>query len=241
MRIPDPTGDWKVSPRDPRLMVKRQPDEEGGTYYRDKRFVEWFRQHPPEDDERIVAFADAHAPGGLVEWYPYDHPQLGQVELGGWDTLFTWDNPPPGLLEAEIAPHADFALAFAALAPRLRWREVKLTHLADDAWQLVAVVENTGFLPTHVSSQARKMKAVQPVRVELELSAGAALVAGKRQQEIGHLEGRSNKLSVTALGSSPTDNRGKAEWVVRAPHGGSVRLCATAERGGTIRRELAVS
>ena len=34
MRIPDPTGDWKVSERDARLMIKRGPDEEGGVYYR---------------------------------------------------------------------------------------------------------------------------------------------------------------------------------------------------------------
>mgnify|MGYP002682603940 CR=1 FL=1 len=34
MRIADPTGDWKVSDRDPRLMIKRGPDEDGGTYYR---------------------------------------------------------------------------------------------------------------------------------------------------------------------------------------------------------------
>ena len=34
MRIADPTGDWKVSDRDPRLMVKRAPDESGGIYYR---------------------------------------------------------------------------------------------------------------------------------------------------------------------------------------------------------------
>ena len=34
MRIADPTGDWKVSEDDPRLMLKRGLDEEGGTYYR---------------------------------------------------------------------------------------------------------------------------------------------------------------------------------------------------------------
>ena len=34
MRIADPTGDWKVSEDDPRLMLKRGLDEEGGKYYR---------------------------------------------------------------------------------------------------------------------------------------------------------------------------------------------------------------
>ena len=34
MRIPDPNGPWKVSERDPRLLVRRDPTETGGSYYR---------------------------------------------------------------------------------------------------------------------------------------------------------------------------------------------------------------
>ena len=34
MRMKDPSGDWRISDHDPRLMVKRRPDEEGGEYYR---------------------------------------------------------------------------------------------------------------------------------------------------------------------------------------------------------------
>lgn len=33
MRIPSSSGKWKVSSRDPRLMVKRLPSDKGGTYY----------------------------------------------------------------------------------------------------------------------------------------------------------------------------------------------------------------
>jgi len=34
MRIPDPNGGWKVSPDEPRLLVRRDPDETGGQYFR---------------------------------------------------------------------------------------------------------------------------------------------------------------------------------------------------------------
>ena len=34
MRVPEPKGEWKKSNRDPRLMVQREPGEEGGDYYR---------------------------------------------------------------------------------------------------------------------------------------------------------------------------------------------------------------
>lgn len=34
MRIPHPQGEWKVSAKDPRLMVRRQPEDREGTFYR---------------------------------------------------------------------------------------------------------------------------------------------------------------------------------------------------------------
>lgn len=207
---------------------------------KEKKFIEWLRKHPVEDDTKIVAYVDKVAPGGLVPWYEFDHPQLGKVELGGWDSLYTWRNPPHALLEAEIAPHADFALAFASLAPRIAWREVTLTPLGEGAYHLRAVVENTGFLPTYGSRQAKKMKAVRPVRLEVTLPEGATLVGGKLKQEIGHLEGRSNKLEVTFSDSS-TDNRCKAEWLIRAPQGGALTVRAVAERAGTIVKELTLA
>jgi murein tripeptide amidase MpaA len=34
MRIPDPNGPWKPHPDEPRLMIRREPTEVGGAYYR---------------------------------------------------------------------------------------------------------------------------------------------------------------------------------------------------------------
>ena len=34
MRLPDPNGTWKVCDQEPRLMVRREPTETGGQYYR---------------------------------------------------------------------------------------------------------------------------------------------------------------------------------------------------------------
>lgn len=34
MRVKDPNGEWKISKKDPRILVQRQPHEHGDTYYR---------------------------------------------------------------------------------------------------------------------------------------------------------------------------------------------------------------
>jgi Zinc carboxypeptidase len=202
---------------------------------REKKFAEWFEKHPAEHDHRILDFLDAHIPEGLVAWYPFEHPQLGAVELGGWDQMFTWRNPPPALLEAEIAPQAEFALSFLALAPQLAWRAVEVHPLGGDLYHVRAVVENLGFLPTCGSSQAEKAKAARPVRVRVELPEGATLESGQRQQELGHLQGRSHRLTMDYFEPSPTDNRGKAEWVIRAASPATVTLQAASDRAGTLR------
>ncbi len=206
---------------------------------KEKKWIEWFRKHPLEDDLKVLDFVNVHAPDQLVEWKAWEHPQLGPVEIGGWNSMFTWRNPPPSLLEAEIAPQTAFALSFAALAPRLAWRTVEVTPLGNEHFHLLAVVENQGFLPTYVSNRAKTMKAVRPVRVELVLPEGATLQSGTQKQEIDHLEGRSNKLSVSSSEAlSATDNRAKAEWVIHAPEGSTVTLTLLSERAGTLRREV---
>lgn len=206
---------------------------------KEKKFMDWFRKHPVEDEYKILDWVNGNCPDALVAWYEFDHPQLGKVELGGWNAMYSWRNPPHALLEAELRPQAEFALSFASLAPRLAWREVKVTPLSEGAYHVLAVVENTGFLPTYVSQRAQQMKAVRPVRLEIDLPEGAELVGGNRKVEIGQLEGRSNKMDVSNLwAGSPTDNRGKAEWVVRAPSGATITVAALSERAGAIRRTV---
>lgn len=77
------------------------------------------------------------------------------------------------------------------------------------------------------------------MRVELELPDGAILTSGKLKSELGHLEGRSNKLDVAAnFLESPTDNRARIEWVIQAAEGTSIKLNLLSERAGTLTSEV---
>jgi murein tripeptide amidase MpaA len=52
------------------------------------KFIDWYREHPIEDDFKLLKWNDEVLKGrGYVDWYAYKHPQLGSVELGGWDFL----------------------------------------------------------------------------------------------------------------------------------------------------------
>jgi hypothetical protein len=81
-----------------------------------KQSTHFWYTGPTEDEEVAVArWADQHHPEMIVAWYPFDHPQLGPVELGGWDEMCTWTNPPLGRLAQEVEGHAEVAIAQAEI------------------------------------------------------------------------------------------------------------------------------
>ena len=206
---------------------------------KERKFSEWFRDHPYEQDLQILAWADEHAPGSYVPWYSFNHPQLGPVELGGWDAMYSWRNPPLGVLAAEVQRNLPFALALGEMLPHLALRELKATALGPGSYHLNLVLENSGFLSTSTSQQGRKLAAMRPLRVELELGEGQHLAQGKLRQDLGHLEGRSNKLAVSQVGSfTPTDNQTRVEWVLQAPAGSKLTVKVLCPRGGNITRTV---
>jgi len=201
-------------------------------------FIEWIRDHPPEDDLALIRLADELGEG-YVDWYPFEHPQLGPVELGGWDLVRFWFNPPLSRLEEELRPHPDFALFLALVSPRLELRSFEAEPVGDGAHRLRAIVENSGWLPTNLTQKALDRKAVKPVEVELELPDGARVVTGTQREEIGQLSGRVEVRSVNWWRADlSTSDRAKVEWVVEAPAGSRVGIVARHERAGTARAEL---
>lgn len=204
------------------------------------KFMEWFREHPVEDDLKLLRWADAALPGqGFVAWRKFEHPQLGEIEIGGWDTQLCFRNPPPKYLEEEIAPLADWVIWHALLSPRLELASVTAEAIGDGAYLVRMIVDNAGWLPTYVTKKALEKKVVRPIVVEIELPAGAKLESGKARAETGQLEGRAYKTATPVMwAADPTSERLKAEWVVRGKKGDVLKLVARHERAGVLRAEV---
>lgn len=213
------------------------PDESG---IKERKFIEWFQDHPHEDDLKILQWIDEHGEAdAYIPWYTFNHPQLGKVELGGWNEMYTWRNPPPAFIGAEAKRNLPFAIALGHMLPRLSIHTLEVKSLGNQDYHIQLVVQNNGFLPSYTSIQAKKRKAVRPARVELTLPKAAKLISGKQRVELGNLEGRSNKFEVAAVsGASPTDHRARTEWVVHAEPGSELVLQISSERAGTIRRTV---
>lgn len=204
------------------------------------KYIEWYREHPLEDDLKMLKWNDEVLGGkAYVDWYPFQHPQLGPVELGGWDNMLAWRNPPTQMLEDEISRFPDWLVWHLLISPRLEAFDVNVKSLGDSTFRVRLVVQNSGWLPTYVTKKALDKRAVRGVVYEIELPEGATLESGKRREERGQLEGRAYKpTTVAGWGAGDTtSDRDKIEWTVHAPGGGTVRLIARHDRAGTVRVE----
>jgi len=200
-------------------------------------WIHWFRDHPVEDDLKMLHWSDRELDGrGHVDWRPFDHPQLGRVELGGWNKVGAFNNPPPHRLEAEVARFPQWLLWQALISPRLEVREAVATDLGSGAWRVRLVVENTGWLPSYVSKMALQHKLLRGVLAEITLPDGATLIEGKPRAELGELEGWAYLHTGISFwpNKRPTADRAHVDWIVRAPAGTEVRLSARHERAGCV-------
>jgi murein tripeptide amidase MpaA len=206
---------------------------------KDYKFIDWFREHPLEDDLKLMKWNDDVLGGkGYVDWYAFDHPQLGKVELGGWDSMNAWGNPPVKFLEKEIQPFPDWIIWHTLISPKLALREVSVKSIGEAAYRVRLVVENAGWLPTNVTKKAVEKKVSRGVICEIELPEGASLQSGKPREELAQMEGRAYKAAYAEGWEGGTDDRLKVEWVVYAPKGGKVKLVARHERAGVVRAEV---
>ena len=201
------------------------------------RYIDWWRTHPVEEALQMVRWSDEKLDGlGCHAWKPFDHPELGAVELGGWDALYAFRNPPGQFLEAEVSPIADWLLWQAKTTPLLQIHEASAVSVGEGAYKIRLVAKNVGWLPSYGSKKALERKVVRGAIGEISLPDGATLVSGKERQVGGQLEGYSGKAPTsTGYPTDTTSDRVTFEWVVQGKPGDSVALTARHDRAGVAR------
>jgi hypothetical protein len=188
----------------------------------------WYTGPSEAEELAVLRWNDEHGYDMFVPWYPFDHPQLGPVELGGWNEMSSWTNPPLALLAAEVQGHADFAVYQALTAPCIEVVHTAVAPLGSDTWRVEVGVANTGYLPIYVTEHAKRDRLVLPLVAEL---AGAQVLGGPARLELGQLAGRVSARFAGWNDGSP--DRVLATWVVRAVEGTEVTVAVSHQRAGS--------
>lgn len=204
--------------------------------------VDWLRKQPltpAEAEERelkLLEWNDRELAGqGFFRWRKFDHPQLGEVELGGWNPKFVRQNPPHKFLEQECYKMCRFLLKHTAALPQVSIEEAQVEQQAPGIYKISVLAANHGFLPTYLSNKGRDIKAMREDRLVLELPADVELLLGKPETEIGWLQGFWN--GQRAYGG-PAQSAKRCDYVVRAAEGSELIVKLVSEKGGVVQTEL---
>ncbi|TAH34857.1 MAG: hypothetical protein EYC70_13705 [Planctomycetota bacterium] len=140
------------------------------------------------DEVKLLRWNDQALGGaGFVPWRKFQHPDLGEVEIGGWKPL-ALHNPPAGELPALAEQWRARLESLAEDLPRLSWAKVEVRELGDGVLEARATLVNSGLLAS-MSEMGSVTNRPRPLRVLLELPEGGALLAGERIQSVERLGG----------------------------------------------------
>jgi len=118
------------------------------------------------DQYEVLRYCDEEFGGTcFLPWTKVQHPDLGEVEVGGMNPKFWAQNGPPEVLEQWASRQARFNLAMAMDLPLVEIANVAVNRVrmsADSATHEVKVtVKNIGRIPTALE-QAKRVKIVPP-------------------------------------------------------------------------------
>ncbi|MBE5780720.1 MAG: zinc carboxypeptidase [Clostridiales bacterium] len=168
---------------------------------------------------KMIKWSDENLGGaGFVDWHPFDHPQLGKVEIGGLKFKFVFQNCPGSYLEQEVEKTYRFCLRHSCVLPKLSVKSVSCEK-AGDAYCVTATVQNTGYLSTFITVSAKNLKVDKPVVAGIALPEGGSLMIGKPEVKLGMLEGFGGVNTgygygaITTMKSDPT--QATVQWMVK--------------------------
>ncbi len=210
--LPAPAGAPQGSDRGPGRPAEETPDGSSGPP----------SQPPPPGgtaafDLRLLRWLDSEKIDGFVNWTPFRHPKLGNVDIGGFRP-YAATNPPAAQIADLGRKDVDFVLYLASLLPRVSVAGTTVTRLGGGLFRIEAEVQNSGFLPT-ATAQGVLARSVKPTMVQLGVDP-ADLVSGDAK----------TSFFQSLAGSG---NRQKYQWIVKGKPGTPVQLKVMSQKGGT--------
>jgi hypothetical protein len=161
-------------------------------------------------------------------WEPFQHPQLGEVEIGGF---LRHHIAGPTLRDlAKISEGTyKFTLEHARKHPLIVLEDVHANGVGEQIFRIRARVANRGEFPTHVSSKGKNLRRPRPVRLEFHPAEGVELLSAQGHYFLGHLGGITSSRLLEWFVSAPEGVEDLCEIRVLGGAGGNVKQLVAAD------------
>jgi hypothetical protein len=165
---------------------------------------------------------DAEKIDGFVAWQPFKHPELGDVEIGGFRP-YVYSNPPAARIAELGKTHVEFVTYLSSVFPKVAIVSTTVKSLGAGLFRIKAEVENSGLLPTS-SAQGVRSRSVKPTMVQLGVAPDDIVSGAPKTNFFPALAGSGRRQSY--------------EWIVKGKPGSTITLKAVAQKGGTAAATL---
>jgi len=150
----------------------------------------------------LLSFSDNTLQGkGFVEWTPFNHPALGDVEIGG-AVPYADNTPPPGMIEELIEGQVPWIFDLAAKLPRVKIVKTDVAVKGAAVYELTVWVHNAGELPLP-TAMGKRNRHVGPIVLTLEGS-DLVFVSGRKRTTLNGIDAmKSRKLTWLVRSEQP--------------------------------------
>lgn len=163
----------KLSPKQMAGMMKNMPkqEKEGELSEREKALLVWSEKE--------------WGGKGFLEWEKYRHPDLGEVEIGGF-VPYLESTPKPERVDSLLSVQLPWLLQLTKKLPEISFAKEELTDLGSGVYKLELFIENNGTLSYPIAMGQRNS---QPAPVILVLEGDFEFLEGTSRTPIGSIGG----------------------------------------------------
>jgi hypothetical protein len=194
-----------------------------------------------EDDRTPIAgglsrfFFDDHLEFGenFVEWAPFDHPEYGEVEMGGWNKFGSRVNPRFMSMEV-FHRNMAFTLYHADQMPLMQMGGTQVESLGGGMYKVWVDIRNERVIPT-ITARAMSTRAVRP---DLLMAEGDVEIVAAGWVQDKNRPGKSQMIDQEKLNriivrsGHPGRTTRTVEYLVRGS--GNLEVTYKTVKGGTV-------
>ncbi|MEE8605186.1 MAG: hypothetical protein V3S65_07415, partial [Candidatus Aminicenantaceae bacterium] len=127
-------------------------------------------------DEEMLEWIDIELTGGgWINPHKVDHPDLGEIWIGGTPRKHIRRTPPARYIEQEAYKNAQFVMYCASQFPKVAVVDITVRPAADSLYWIEAAVKNDRVYPT-ASDRAQQLKLIEKDKIMLITSNNVSLI-----------------------------------------------------------------
>jgi hypothetical protein len=200
----------KSSGAPPNFKAKQVIEAVKGGMMTTEKMAEMLRQMPkPKSKEggdpqekALLAFSDEKLEGkGFVEWKPFKHPTLKDVEIGGI-VPFAANTPPAEMVEPLLKGQVPWVFEITGKMAHINIAKTEVKSLGSGLYRVKAWVENSGYLP-YPTAMGKRNSRILPVIITLE-GQNIKIIEGKKRSLVKSIGGhKSQEVTWLILAKKP--------------------------------------